>query len=337
MVTAAGKDLKEIIFRRMNLGKDHFRRNHFVRNRLLRMVAILGILLSLRAPRCLAQQEGNVYPPAASDAGTLPDAPVPSAPDPSAPGASASSSAPRGPAIGVEKDIEHPIRRDISMMGKNFWFDQQQVWTSPSKLRPSDSTWLFPILGITAGLIQTDGSFNTHLSQNTKTTGRYNTFSNIGVAALAGGAGGMYLLSLHSHNDKWHETGFLSAEAALNSVIFVEVAKYVASRDRPMQGNMRGEFFQAGGSSLPSLHSTVAWSVAGVIAHEYPGPLTKVLVYSLAAAVSYSRVHAQQHFPSDVFVGQIAGRHDRTKCLFQSSRHGIGGCRLAIASRDFCR
>jgi membrane-associated phospholipid phosphatase len=227
----------------------------------------------------------------------LPDAPAPSA-----------SGAPdAGPAIGVERDVDHPFRRDISLMGKNFWLDQKQVWTSPAKLRPSDSTWLFPILGITAGLIQTDGSFNAHLSQNTKTTGRYNTLSNVGVAALAGGAGGMYLLSLHSHNDKWHETGFLSAEAALNSVIFVEVAKYVASRDRPMQSNMRGEFFQPGGGSFPSLHSTVAWSVAGVIAHEYPGPLTKVLVYSLAAAVSYSRVHAQQHFPSDVFVGQIAG------------------------------
>jgi membrane-associated phospholipid phosphatase len=307
MVTAAAKNLTDIISRRPNFGKDHFRRNHFVRNRLLRMVAILGILLSLRAARCLAQQEGNAYPAAASDAGTLPDAPVPAAPGSDTSDPSASSSTPRGPAIGVEKDVEHPIRRDISLMGKNFWFDQKQVWTSPSKFRPSDSTWLFPILGITAGLIQTDGSYNAHLGESAKTIGRYNTFSNVGVAALAGGAGGMYLLSLHSHNDKWHETGFLSAEAALNSVIFVEVAKYVASRDRPTQGNMRGEFFQPGGASFPSMHSTVAWSVAGVIAHEYPGPLTKVLVYSLAAAVSYSRVHAQQHFPSDVFIGQIAG------------------------------
>src|ERR1700733_10597908 len=164
MVTAAGKDLKEIIFRRMNFGRDHFLRNHFARNRLLRMVAILGILLSMRAPQCFAQQEGNAYPAAASDAGTLPDAPVPAAPDTTASSPRASSSSPRGPAVGVEKDVEHPIRRDISLMGKNFWFDQEQVWTSPAKLRLSDSTWLFPILGITAGLIQTDGSFNTHLS-----------------------------------------------------------------------------------------------------------------------------------------------------------------------------
>ena len=110
MVTNAGKDLRDIISRGMNFGKDHFRRNHFVRNRLLRMVAILGILLSMRSPQCLSQTQGNGYPAAASDAGALPDAPVPAAPDASAAGSGASSSAPRGPAIGAEKDVEHPIR-----------------------------------------------------------------------------------------------------------------------------------------------------------------------------------------------------------------------------------
>jgi hypothetical protein len=74
-----------------------------------------------------------------------------------------------------------------------------------------------------------------------------------------------------------------------------------------MQGNGRGLFFQSGGDSFPSLHSTLAWSVAGIIAHEYPGPLTKLLVYTAAAAISYSRVRALQHFPSDVFVGHVAG------------------------------
>jgi len=43
----------------------------------------------------------------------------------------------------------------------------------------------------------------------------------------------------------------------------------------------------------------------GVIAHEYPGPLTKLLVYGLAATVDFSRVRARQHFPSDVFVGSV--------------------------------
>src|SRR4029077_18140493 len=45
----------------------------------------------------------------------------------------------------------------------------------------------------------------------------------------------------------------------------------------------------------------------GVFAHEYPGPLTKILAYGLAGAVSYSRVRGRQHFPSDVFIGGMMG------------------------------
>src|SRR5271163_4311784 len=218
--------------------------------------------------------------------------------------------APPAPAMGgidAEKDSDHPFRADIARLERNFWFDQKQIYTSPSKIRFSDTVWLVPILGITAGLIQTDGTYSMHLSQNPRTTSRYNNLSNAGLGALLGGAGGMYLLSHVTHNEKWRETGLLSAEAAIDSTLLVEISKYAASRDRPTQGNGRGLFFQQGGGSFPSLHSTVASSVAGIIAHEYPGPFSKVLAYGLAAVIDYSRVHARQHFPSDVFAGQIAG------------------------------
>src|SRR5579862_8439007 len=51
----------------------------------------------------------------------------------------------------------------------------------------------------------------------------------------------------------------------------------------------------------------MAWSAASVIAHEYPGPLTEVLAYGAAAAISTSRVLAGQHFSSDVVVGSAIG------------------------------
>jgi membrane-associated phospholipid phosphatase len=260
-----------------------------------RALGILGILLLVAAAAwCQEPQHGNAYPAAPSSEET-PDAPTPAG------GVSAITG------VDSEKNKDHQFRRDAVQIGKNFLFDQKEIWTSPGKFQVSDTAWLFPIMGITAGLIQTDGTYSMHLSQNPSTIHRYNTFSNAAVGALLGGAGGMYLLSYHTHNQKWRETGFLAAEAALDSTVLVEIAKYAASRDRPMQGNGRGLFFKSGGDSFPSLHSTVAWSVAGVIAHEYPGPLTKFLVYTVAAAVSYSRVHALQHFPSDVFAGHIAG------------------------------
>ncbi|PYX40294.1 MAG: hypothetical protein DMG81_06745, partial [Acidobacteria bacterium] len=44
-----------------------------------------------------------------------------------------------------------------------------------------------------------------------------------------------------------------------------------------------------------------------MIAHEYPGVLPKLFAFGAAAAVDFSRVHARQHFPSDVLVGSVLG------------------------------
>src|SRR6266704_5833525 len=180
--------------------------------------------------------------------------------------------------------------------------DQREIWTSPAKLRFSDTEWLVPLSGITAGLFVTDSDFSRHLSQNPTTVSHYKTLSNAGVAALVGGAGGMWVLGHVKHNEHWSETGFLAGEAAVNSWVAVEGLKYSLRRERPYQGDGGGSFFQSGGTSFPSGHAAAAWSIAGVVAHEYPGPLTKAMAYGLASLVSFSRVRAHQHFPSDVLV-----------------------------------
>jgi membrane-associated phospholipid phosphatase len=210
-----------------------------------------------------------------------------------------------GPASAEPWQIsESPLRwREL---GRNFLQDQKQIWTSPLRLRFSDTEWLVPLAGITAGLLVTDRDVSLHLSHSPSTISHYNTLSNAGVGALVGGAAGMFLLSYPAHNSHWRETGLLAAQAAFNTMIPVEVMKYSLGRERPSTGNGAGEFFQ-GGTSFPSEHAAAAWAVAGVIGHEYPGPLPRLLAYGLASMVSYARVRAQQHFPSDVFVGGILG------------------------------
>jgi membrane-associated phospholipid phosphatase len=189
---------------------------------------------------------------------------------------------------------------------KDFGGDQKSLWTSPKNLQFTDATWLVPAGGITAGLIATDSDYSMHISHNPNTMSHYDTISNAGIAALAGGAGALWVLSYKNHNSHWRETGLLSGEAALNSLVFTEAIKYSTGRYRPIQGDGTGPFFQ-GGVSFPSEHASAAWSIAGVIAHEYPGPLTKILAYSAAGLISYSRMRARQHFPSDVFVGGVIG------------------------------
>ena len=102
------------------------------------------------------------------------------------------------------------------------------------------------------------------------------------------------------------EAGLLSGEAAINSTAVAYLLKSVTQRPRPFQEGGNGTFFQ-GGSSFPSEHAAIAWSVASVLAHEYPGMLSQILAYGLATTVSATRVTGQQHFASDVIIGSALG------------------------------
>lgn len=189
---------------------------------------------------------------------------------------------------------------------KNIALDQKAIWTSPSRIRLRDADWLVPLGGFTAGLLATDRDASLHLSNNPTTLNHYDNLSTYAVASMVGGAGGLYLWGHITHNDHEREAGLLAGEAAIDSLGVTTAIKYAASRERPFQGDHNGNFW-SGGDSFPSDHAAIAWSIASVLAHEYPGPLPKVLAYGAAAAVSMARVRAKQHFNSDVAVGAGIG------------------------------
>jgi membrane-associated phospholipid phosphatase len=206
-----------------------------------------------------------------------------------------------------DQDASPGSRHGVRGLGKDFLEDQKRIWTSPARLRFADADWLIPASGFAAGLFVTDRNVSTHLSHNPPTISHYNSLSTAGIGALVGGAAGLWVLSYRSHNEHWRETGLLAGEAAINSFVAVEALKYSLRRERPFQGDGSGPFFQ-GGTSFPSEHAAAAWSVAGVIAHEYPGLVPRIVAYGLASLVSYSRIKGRQHFPSDVFIGGMIGQ-----------------------------
>jgi membrane-associated phospholipid phosphatase len=203
------------------------------------------------------------------------------------------------PAIGNSNSLGVPFL-------KNLVSDQKAIWTSPSRLRWADGTWLFPLAAVTGGFFATDRSVPPALTADQKKLNHYSNFSNYGVYSLVGAGGGLYLWSKLSRDDHQRETGILAGEAAINSFAVDTTFKYAFGRERPNQGQGLGNFFQHG-VSFPSDHSAVAWSIASVIAHEYPGPFTQIAAYGMATAVSASRVLGKQHFPSDVVVGAAIG------------------------------
>ncbi len=123
---------------------------------------------------------------------------------------------------------------------------------------------------------------------------------------MIGLGGASFLFGEVTHNDHLRETGLLSGEAAINATGVAYLFKEITQRQRPFQDSGNGDFFK-GGASFPSEHSAIAWSIASVWAHEYPGWLSQTAAYGLASAVTVTRVTAKQHFPADVIVGSALG------------------------------
>ena len=207
-------------------------------------------------------------------------------------------------------DAPPKAEKDESALGRqvirNLAQDQKAMWTSPWRLRLDDAEWLLPLGLAAGGLLATDTEFSKHLS-NSKTRLKYSEdFSNYGLGSMAALGGGLYLWGQITHDDHKRETGMLAGEAALDSYAATTALEYALGRERPLANNYQGNF-GARGSSMPSDHAALAWSIASVVAHEYPGPLTEILVYGMATGVSVSRITAKQHFPSDVLVGSAIG------------------------------
>jgi membrane-associated phospholipid phosphatase len=197
---------------------------------------------------------------------------------------------------------------------KNLMHDQAGIWSSPAHIHSHDLLWIVPFTVATGAAIATDKRALGTLGHPTRFVTATRLSSNIGSPYAIGGiSGAFYLIGSLSHHDKARETGALGLEALANTAIVVEVLKLATNRDRPDQGTGEGDFWSQGwrgypyGTSFPSMHAAGSWTLARVIASEYPRPLVKILVYGLATGVSATRITGRKHFPSDVLVGSVTG------------------------------
>jgi hypothetical protein len=182
--------------------------------------------------------------------------------------------------------------------------DQKEFWTAPIRFQKKDLKWISPFAAGTAVFIASDSWFAKQVNPSHMQTSLH--ISEYGTYSFLGLAGASYLFGTASRDDHLQEAGLLSGEAAINSAGVTYLLKAISQRQRPLDGNGHGNFFQ-GGASFPSEHSAVAWSVASVWAHEYPGWFSQAAAYGLASAVTVTRVTSQQHFPTDVLIGSALG------------------------------
>ncbi len=199
----------------------------------------------------------------------------------------------------------------VRALPKTVLQDQKAVWTSPARIRTHDLVWLVPLAGAAAAAIATDSRAATQVVSRDPGFNQSNTnASNVLIGGIVATPAVLYGLGHFRDDEHAREAGLLGAEALADGVIVEQGLKLVFFRERPAQDNGRGLFFQgsAGANgSFPSSHSTLAWAAAAVLAEEYPSAWVQAGVYTAATATSLTRVLGEQHFPSDVLLGGVAG------------------------------
>lgn len=204
---------------------------------------------------------------------------------------------------GSQQDPEHA--GTFHRAARRIWRDQEKLWSAPFK--ESNLKWDAMVLLGAGAFIATDRQTVPDVSQHT-----IDVSSNISNAAIYGTgtvAGSIWIAGLISDNPHQKETGLLTMEALTDAMPIYTVLQVVAGRERPGEGTGNGRFWRKHSidGSFPGGHAIFAWTMATVVAHEYPRWWVKTLLYGAAATVSVTRFTAHDHFASDTFVGTALG------------------------------
>ncbi len=128
--------------------------------------------------------------------------------------------------------------------------------------------------------------------------------------------GSLFSYGLIFKNEKLRTTTLLASQAYATGISIATAVKYVAGRTRPSyydltveaEPDFKGPFKNNGNNSFPSGHSTVAFAAATVYAMEYRSTVwVPIVAYSVATAISATRITENKHWTTDVFVGALLG------------------------------
>jgi membrane-associated phospholipid phosphatase len=195
---------------------------------------------------------------------------------------------------------------------RRFLRDERLLWTAPFRRStygsPLAQKYGVPFVLISGGLLAMDerlADLQPNSNDQTVWSGRV---SQLGASySLTGFSGVMYLAGKLQGSRRTQEAGLLSLAALAHTHIVVFGLKQATQRERPLTGDQDGSFWE-GGNSFPSGHAATSFAVATVFAYEYRDhPAVPITAYALASAISASRLGAQRHWASDIFVGGSLG------------------------------
>src|ERR1700730_1739861 len=211
----------------------------------------------------------------------LPD--YPASLDSSSGSSSSSAAAPASVPLPQPSKDNPGTDREVSLLKlqMNFLHDQKDMWLFPLELGQGHH-WL-PALFVTGGtavFIATDPQTMPHFRQTTDFHGFNQVFSTTATgAAIAVVPAVFYGVSLLRHDSYDQGSALFAGEAVADDAILMVVMKAIARRARPTEFPVTGPYndtffhstssFFGKGTSFPSGHAMMAFSVATVFARRY--------------------------------------------------------------------
>lgn len=118
----------------------------------------------------------------------------------------------------------------------------------------------------------------------------------------------MYAVGLINKDLQLKKDAIFIGESVAASVFVTIVLKEAIKRDRPFVTYPEiQKLTSAGGYSMPSGHTSIAFATATSLSMAYPKWYVIAPSFVWASAVGYSRMHLGVHYPSDVIAGALVG------------------------------
>ncbi len=148
------------------------------------------------------------------------------------------------------------------------------------------------------------------------------------------GIAGLYGYGVIFQNQEVRRIGLETIEAVGYAGLITTVLKSVVGRSRPYTGEahsmLRPFNVHAATTSFPSGHSTVAFAVSTVLANNTDNIYLKILSYTAASLVAYSRLYHNAHWFSDVVAGGAIGYFVGDFVSHDNQRNSFAGSKVSL-------
>lgn len=121
-----------------------------------------------------------------------------------------------------------------------------------------------------------------------------------------------YLTGAVTKNDWIRDTGLMLTETLVAVGIIQIPSRIILGRSRPYtkEGNASFKFLKGLSqvrASFISGHAAIAFGISNILSHQIDNPLAAIGLYGLASITPLSRLYADKHWFSDVFIGTALG------------------------------